>query len=92
VGLTDAGAVARKFCKSRGWSSALFQFLWADTSPPPDPTPLEFARLLGGWFKYKVAVARTPTALFGVATTGGVLFREDDLAGAASGAIDVVCT
>lgn len=91
VGMADAGAVARRFCKSRGWPNALFQFLWADTSPPPVPTPLEFARLLGSWFKYKVGVARTPPALFGVATTRGVLFRADDLAGAASGAVGVVC-
>lgn len=91
VGLAAAGAVARKFCKSRGWSSALLQFLWIDTSPPPTPTPLEFATLLREWFKSKDGVARTPPALFGIATTRGLLFRGDDLAGAASGAIDVFC-
>jgi len=91
MGLAAAGAVARKFCKSRGWSSALFQFLWIDTSPPPAPTPLEFATLLRKWFNYTDSVARTPPTIFGIATMRGLLFRGADPAGTASGAIDVFC-
>jgi hypothetical protein len=90
-GLIAAGTIAQKLCFSRGSLHPLFQFLWADTSPPPTPTPRVFATLLSKSFKTRHGVARRPATVFGVASRRGLLFRHGDLAGATFGMVDVAC-
>lgn len=90
-GLIAARTIAQKLCFGRGSSRPLFQFLWADTSPPPTPTLRVFATLLAKSFKSQHGVARRGATMFGSAARRGLLFRHGDLAGATFGMIDVVC-
>jgi hypothetical protein len=90
-GLIGAGTIAQKLCFSRGSSHPQFQFLWADTSPPPVPSARVFATLLAKSFKNQHGVARRSATVFGFASRRGLLFRKGDLAGATFGMIDVVC-
>jgi len=64
-----------------------------DTSGPPPPTPLLSATALAQLvFRNRDGIARDPAAVFGVAAQRGLLFRRNDLAGAATAIVVAICT